>query len=54
MTRGRAVDQPDLKARAVPFTAGRSKIILLAPSGEGHAARQLRLRGAHVVGTASK
>lgn len=50
MSRGRAVDQPDLRARAIAFTSGRSKIILLAPSREGPAARQLRLRGPHVAG----
>lgn len=50
MTRGPPAHLPDLQARAVPFSAGRSIVFLLIPSGEGHSARQLRLRGAHVAG----
>jgi hypothetical protein len=50
MARGRALSLPHLQARATPFTAGRSTILVLAPTGEGYAARQIRARGSHVLG----
>lgn len=50
MTAGRRAALPHLQAWARPFVAGRSTIFVVAASGDGYAARQIRERGTHVLG----
>lgn len=50
MVSGRAIDLPHLQARATPYIAGRSTVLVVAPSGEGYVAGQIRSRGPHVLG----
>lgn len=50
MIPGRSLRLPHLQARATPYAAGRSTVLVVAPTGEGYTARQIRTRGSHVFG----
>ena len=49
-SQSRIVRMPHLGATGTLFSGGRSAVIVVEPTGPGHAADSLQLRGAHVLG----